>query len=265
MRRHSGLFGSVLESADDRYLRQVLGRYPPGAGAKMINLLRLWIDPIVRGWAGPYLNGIEVSGSNAKRTAVGGQTDLDLFISIRHDVPRSLSQIYWSLFQTAGQSGWAPRPRNVSVGIEILGYKVDLVPARVQQGYLNRHSLYRRKAESWTQTDVTKHINLVRDSNRLEEIRLTKIWRMLHGLEFPSFALELAVLQATRGRHTGALAENFREVLRYLGGDFPAARLVDPSNTANVVSEDLTKPERTAIMVAARRACVEPNWARVVW
>ncbi len=265
MTTHSGLLGLLLESEGDRYLRQVLRRYPTGAGPITIAMLRAWIDPVVREWGGQYLRGIEVSGSNAKGTAVGGQTDLDLFISVRHDVPETLSQIYWTLFQRAGFSGWSPRAQNVSIGVEVLDHKIDLVPARIQSGFVNRHSLYRRKADSWTQTDVAKHINLVRDSGRLEEVRLTKIWRALHGLEFPSLALELAVLNATRGRRTGAVADNFGEVLRYLGDEFRTARLVDPANTANVVSDDLTVAERMAIVAAARRARAGGEWERVVW
>lgn len=254
-----------LPSDSDRYLRQVLEGHSSAVDPLMIAALRTTIEPVIRIWAGPFLRGIEISGSNAKGTAVGGQTDLDLFISISHDVPESLSQIYWSLFHRAGASGWAPRPQNVSVRIQVMGHKVDLVPARAQAGYVNRHSLYRRKADSWTQTDVAKHISLVRNSGRLEEIRLTKIWRALHGLEFPSLALELAVIRATHGRRVGALARNFREVLRYLSDEFRTARLIDPANTANVVSDDLTRSERMAIVAAARRTRPETPWDRIIW
>jgi hypothetical protein len=184
---------------------------------------------------------------------------------VTHDVPENLRQIYWSLFQRAGSAGWTPQPHNVSIGVKVLGHKVDLVPGRVQHGYVNRHSLYRRKADSWTQTDVAFHIALVRDSGRTEEIRLTKIWRALHGLEFPSLALELAVLEAIHGRRRGDLAANFWEVLRYLAEDFRTARLLDPANTANVVSEDLTALEKMAVGAAAQRSRSETSWARIVW
>ncbi|MEJ2422817.1 MAG: hypothetical protein P8018_14135 [Acidobacteriota bacterium] len=147
-----------------------------------------------------------------------------------------------------------------------MGYKIDLVPARVQAGYVNRHSLYRRKADSWTVTDVSRHIALVRGSGRTEEIRLAKVWRSLNQLEFPSLALELAVLQATKGRRLGAVADNFWEVLRYLSVEsFLTTRLVDPSNTANIVSDDLTIGEKAAVVEAARRARNQLRWDAIIW
>ena len=259
-----GSGGLLMQLRPDVYLRQVLDRYPAGAGILTVTALRATIDPVIRNWAGGYLREISVSGSNAKGTAVGGQTDLDLFISVASHVPENLSQVYWSLFSQAGKAGWAPRPQNVSIGARVMGHKVDLVPARVQRGYLNRHSLYRRKADSWTQTDVASHIALVRDSGRTDEIRLTKIWRSLRSVEFPSLALELAVIRATHGRPRGDLAANFWEVLHYLAEDFRTARLVDPANTANVVSDDLTIGERMAVVAAARSARSQRYWERIV-
>lgn len=257
--------GLLWTMTPDVYLRQVLARHAPAAGPLIITAVRATIEPVIRAWAGTYLRGITVSGSNAKGTAVGGQTDLDLFISVAHEVPENLREIYWSLHGRAGMAGWDPRPQNVSIGVQVMGCKVDLVPARVQAGYINRHSLYRRKADTWTQTDVLRHIAIVRGSGRTEEIRLTKIWRALNGLEFPSLALELAVLAATRGRRIGAVADNFWAVLRYLAESFSTARLVDPANTANVISDDLTVAEKVAIALAARTSRAQSRWESIVW
>lgn len=250
----------------DHYLAKVLDRYRPGTTSVTASLTQsLIVEPAARRWAGTYLRSVSVTGSIAKGTAVGGQTDLDLLISLSHDTPGGLREIYWGLYGLAEREGWYPRAQNVSVGTQIAGHKVDLVPGRLQPGAINRHSLYRRKADSWTKTNVQNHIALVSGSGRLDEIRLTKIWRGLHGLEFPSLTLELAVLEAVRGRHTGALANNFLAVLEYLRSTFPTARLLDPANTNNVVSDDLTNGEKTAVAAQARRSLSETDWGRVVW
>lgn len=251
--------------SSDAYLRSVLGKYRPSTGLLTMGMLRSIVDPVIQHWGNGYVNDISVSGSNAKGTSAGGQTDVDFFISIRSDVPETLKEIYWSLYQRATSEGWNPRAQNVSIGVQVAGYQVDLVPARVQDGYMNRHSLYRRKADSWTMTDVSNHIRLVRDSGRTEEIRLTKIWRRLHAVEFPSFALELAVLEATRGRRTGDLANNFWAVLGYLRDRFPTARLIDPSNTANVVSDDLTNQEKAEVARVAASCLTRKVWTEIVW
>jgi hypothetical protein len=249
----------------DDYLRLVLDRYPPKCNVFVIQGIQAALEPSIRGWAGPFLRSISVSGSNAKGTAVGGQTDVDFFVSVSQNTPETLPQVYSTLFNRLQQDNWAPRAQNVSIGVRVMGFQVDVVPGRAQAGYTNRHSLYRRKVDSWTQTNVTGHINLVRHSGRTEEIRLAKIWRQLNGLEMPSLALELAVLRATHERRLGALAGNFWEVLRFLAEDFASARLVDPENTANVVSSDLTATEKADVAHAAVVARTKTRWVDIVY
>jgi hypothetical protein len=58
------------------------------------------------------------------------------------------------------------------------------------------NSLYRSKPNTWTQTNISTYISHVVNSGRTDEIRILKIWRQLHGLTFPSFFLELAVINA---------------------------------------------------------------------
>jgi len=157
------------------------------------------IAPAVREWGGRYLAGVLLSGSYSKGTATRLGTDIDLFISLSSTTPGSLKEIYESLFALCSERGWSPRRQNVSVGVRIGGYDVDLTPGRVQDGYRNYHSIYRRRGDTWTQTNVALHIDTVRASGRTDEIRAVKIWRHRHSLDFPSFLLELVVLEALRG------------------------------------------------------------------
>jgi hypothetical protein len=253
-----------MTGTPDAYLRGVLAGHSSSASPLAIAALRAVLEPSLRRWGASYLRDVAVSGSNAKGTAVGGQTDVDFFISLDSSCPGTLKQIYWSLYEWAGAEGWSPRPQNVSIGINVVGHKVDLVPARVQTGYVNRHSVYRRKADSWTQTDVARHISLVSGSGRTEEIRLTKIWRAQNGLEFPSLALELAVLLATHGRRIGQIADNFWAVLGFLADSFSSMRPIDPSNTANIVSDDLTLAEKAAITRAAKASRGLTYWENII-
>lgn len=118
--------------------------------------------------------------------------------------------------------------------------KLDLVPGKIQTGYQNYHSLYKRRTDSWTQTNVKLHIDTVSKSGRVNEIRAVKIWRNLHSLDFPSFFLELVVLEALKGKSTTNLAENVLSALRYIGNSLPTVRILDPSNTNNLISDDMT-------------------------
>lgn len=256
--------------APDEYVSFTLSKYayavaggilvpPPVTAANKI-------IPQLNQWAGHWLaNGISLSGSFAKGTAIRGGTDIDLFISLKSDTPGTLASIYDSLFKWSASAGWFPRAQNVSVGITYSGTKIDLVPARRQGSLTNLHSLHRSKTKSWTQTDVSKHINVVRSSSRLTEIRAVKIWRMLHGLDFPSFYLELTVIDALHGLRSLSPSSNIIAALKYIGERLETARVVDPANTGNIISNDLTSAEKRKIAQQATSSWQKPDWNQIIW
>ena len=106
---------------------------------------------------------------------------------------------------------------------------------------------------------------MVRNSGRIDEIRLTKIWRNLHQLDFPSFYLELVVIDSLRYQRYGNLASNFWEVLRLLAEDFVDKEYVDPANSNNLISSELTRRERSLIASEARNARTQRDWGNVIW
>jgi hypothetical protein len=109
-------------------------------------------------------------------------------------------------------SSFSPRKQNVSIGILANGYSIDLVPGKRQSQWGNDHSLYKSKTQSWTQTNVSKHVSYVQNSGRVDEIRILKVWRQLHQLEFPSFFLEMATIDALSYSRHGDLEANVCKV-----------------------------------------------------
>ena len=169
----------------DQYVDSILQKY---AGNRVAaERAAKSIAPLVQRWAGQQLSSIDYSGSFAKNTANNISTDVDIFISLKSSTTESLKHVYESLFSLAQQNGWNPRRQNVSIGTIYSGIKMDLVPGKIQSGYRNVHSLYKRKTDSWTQTNVKSHIDTVAGSGRTKEIRAIKIWRNLHGISFSSF------------------------------------------------------------------------------
>lgn len=132
----------------DQYVLSTLQRY--AVNAVQARAAAEIVAPHLRTWAGGQLSDLTYSGSFAKGTGNAISTDVDLFISLRSETQETLKDIYNSLFNLAQSRGWSPRRQNVSIGISVSGKKVDLVPGRIQSGYQNYHSLYRRKADSWT-------------------------------------------------------------------------------------------------------------------
>jgi hypothetical protein len=225
----------------------------------------LRLHPVIRQWAGFYLLKIVPTGSYAKKTAIKGFTDIDLFISLSSKTPATLSEIYGSLSEYIKKVGYPVREQNVSIGIELSNFKIDLVPAKRQAESLWDHSIYRRKAKTWIKTNVNRHIAFVKNSGRLNEIRAIKIWRNLNSLEFPSFYLELSVINALKGCMPFRLASNIIKVFEYLSDDFLDARIEDPANSNNIVSDDLTREERTKVAKAAYSSLKERYWEHIIW
>lgn len=250
----------------DQYVESILAKYavPRGPTSPAERLGAAVAGPI-RSWAGQQLNVLEYSGSYAKETGVRGISDVDVFISLKSDTTNTLKEIYNSLLGLAQQQGWSPRAQNVSVGVTVNGTRGDLVPGKVQSGYHNYHSLYLRKRDSWTQTNVALHVQTVRDSGRVKEIRAVKVWRFLRGLDFPSLYLELFTIQALACRSRTALAENVLHALRTIGTSLTSTRIEDPANTNNALSDDLTKQEKDRIASLAAQSAREHSWGKIIW
>jgi len=227
------------------------------------------INPLVnsiREWGGDYINEIKISGSRAKGTAITLASDLDLFISIKNDCNNTLKEIFYSLYSWFESRVTSIRKQNVSIGLNFLGRKIDVIPGKKQpQNNTNYHSLYKNKTNSWTQTNIDLHINKIIDSGRIDEIVAIKIWRELHKLEFPSIYLELVVLEALKGKSKNDLANNVWEVLRYLRDDFKDRQVIDPANSNNIISDDLYDYEKDNIAKQAKISRNAKNWNEVIW
>lgn len=248
----------------DAYLQRILAREAVDTGpSSPVRNVQTVIRPIIQEWAGVYLVNVSPSGSFAKGTANRSGTDIDLFISLSQDTPNTLKDIYNKLFSWMTEKGYNPKRQNVSINVKVNGYDVDLVPARRQDATTQDHSLYRRRADTWTKTNVARHIAYVSQSGRTQEARILKLWRNQKGIDFPSFYLELTVINALSGAR-GTLPENVFTVFRYLRDTFPAARVTDPANTNNLLNDDLTAAERTLVKAAAERALAATDWNQIV-
>ncbi|KQW42170.1 MULTISPECIES: nucleotidyltransferase [unclassified Ensifer] len=248
----------------DAYLQGILAREAVDTGINSaVRGVLTALTPAITHWAGDKFLSVNPSGSFAKGTANRSGTDIDLFISLSEETAETLQQIYEKLFVRLRALGYAPKRQNVSINIKVNGYDVDLVPAKRQNAYRGDHSLYRRRAGTWTKTNVQAHITHVRAAGRLQETRLIKLWRNQRNLDFPSFYLELAVIEALRNTNYPMLSDRVAACFRYLRDSFPNARFVDPANTNNVISDDLTAVEKQRISVAAAQT-LNGRWDQAV-
>jgi hypothetical protein len=248
----------------DEYLWNILRREQvDNSLSSPVRAVLQTLMPTLRGWGNQYLTAIHPSGSFAKGTANASSTDIDVFVSLRADVPNTLKEIYDKLCDALTQNGYAPRRQNVSIGIKVGNFDVDVVPAKRQANIGDDHSLYRRRADTWTKTNVSQHIHMVANCGRTYEIRALKLWRDQKKLVFPSFYLELITIEALRGINNQLLSSNVITVLNYLQSNIANRRFTDPANSNNIVSDDLSNQEKQAISAAAATS-LKSNWETLI-
>lgn len=244
------------------YVNNVLKKY--AVNLSKANRYYNLFSPYIHEWANGYPVDVKISGSSKKGTAVSSGTDVDLFISLTSTNNNTLNEIYDSLYEYMTEKGFSARRQNVSIGIDYNSDRIDLVPARRQSQYGNDHSLYISKKNSWTKTNIDTHITQVVNSKRTNEIKLAKIWRNLNNFDFPSFYLELVVIDALYNRTAGATDANFLTVLRHIGKSLESKTYTDPANSNNCISDQISVTEKRKIAIAANKSASQEDWKDIV-
>jgi hypothetical protein len=222
------------------------------------------IIPLLKQWAQQHLLGITLSGAYAKNTAITLSSEADVLILLGPVPGMGMKKIFWNLFEFLTDRDLCPRTSDVSIRVVSSGHPLDLIPACRDEGG-SGNLLFNKKSGVAVSTDVAKHVHLVANSGRQQEICALKIWRERSSLYFPSFLLDLTVLHALESERFGQLADNFLAVLRHLSSRFEHIDLRDPANSENIVSNELSASDKKAIAKAARDALYEENWKRMIW
>jgi len=232
------------------------------------------LHQIIKSWAGDCLIDIKVSGSRAKGTAIHLASDVDYLISLSSNCNEnngSLKGIYDSLHTKLKDNYQNVRKQNVSFRIMLSDLEVDVTPARKYAGNTNYHSIYVSKKDTWKQANIQKHINDISNSTRTGEIKLLKIWRKLNDLDFPSIYMEYLVIQNllyNKSSSSESLANNFNNILSELARDENNPlflKVVDPSNTNNILSDLLDSQEKNKIVAKAKKSLQETTWEKIIY
>lgn len=251
---------------NDSYIIDVVSRHTPAISYDA-KLIMQELNSHVFPWANGHKYELKLAGSIAKGTCVSGATDIDIFISLDPSVStcNTLENVYLTLRNRFNGAGYQVREQNVSIGINHSGLKVDLVAGAKHHPLGLDHSIWKRKAQTWTKTNIDNHIKYVIRSGRVFDIKAVKIWREIQKLDFPSFYLELSVIEALKGKSLlGDPSGNFISVMKYLSDEFVDSTILDPSNESNEVSDELTENEK-AIIKNAAAATLLGNWNQALW
>ncbi len=220
--------------------------------------------PLLKQWGKEHLLGLTLSGAYAKNTAITLSSHVDVLIALSPVPGMEMKNIFWSLFEYLTDHDQRPHTRDVSIRLQSGGLNVDLIPA-CRDGEASGNTLFNKRSGQAVHTDVARHVHLIANSGRQQEICAFKIWRERMSLDFPSLYLELTVLRALGSERFGQLADNILAVLRHLSNRFEQAVVADPTNPDNILSNDLSAKDKKAIATAARDALYDENWKKILW
>lgn len=230
-----------------------------------------------------YANdGIEIekekSGSKAKGDSIIGNSDIDIFVSVTDYYDKyTVEQYYNSLYDFLSPYfyGNKIRRQNVSIGIEYAGCSIDITPGKRKKHYghfmNDDHVVYSNKTNSIFQTNIQKHIDMVRQTPYVDEIILLKLWRNCHNLEFPSIAIEIFVIEVMSEYGTTNLYSNMRIIFNELVETIKTRRIIDPANSNNDIADSLTNKEKDLIEKTAADSLMKDCgdffdcWHLIIW
>jgi len=254
----------VTVSATD-YLRGILARESVDAGMHSpLRQLEALVDNVCRIWAEHHLIEVYPTGAFEKGTANRSGMAIDFLVSLSPATTYAMPDVHETLFEALGEAGLEPLRRNVSLGVRLDGVAIDIAPARRIALSTDEHVLFSHRTGKTFTTNLTQHVLDTIACGRREEIRILKLWRDQHGLDLPSFTLELAVLAALRRRPAGELSDNVWTVLGYLESLFSARSLLDPANANNIVSDEMSAAQKETVRRAAQYARAGRSWQEII-
>jgi ABC-type antimicrobial peptide transport system ATPase subunit len=91
-----------------------------------------------------------------------------------------------------------------------------------------------------------------------------KLWRKRKNVPFKkSLALELITIEGCSGKATSDLEGQLLAAFRHIRDNILTIRLVDPANTNNIVSDEISIIEKMLIQSAAKAAIDAQSWSQV--
>jgi hypothetical protein len=152
------------------------------------------------------------------------------------------------------------RAQGKSIGLffEIDGedVQIDVVPKRTQKGN-QAMSMYvnpdlSASGKSWIKTDPQLQSSALPTSPSYQKVvRLLKIWSQHNQIKIGSTYLMYLVSDAFShysDKIPGKIDKQLITVLKYIANNLHGKRIVDPSNTANVISDSLSISDKDALI-----------------
>jgi hypothetical protein len=205
------------------------------------------------------------AGSYGKQTMIRARYDLDLVIYWPHTATYTIKGIYDAVGQVLQKEWQVVNSKTVCWELPFDGgFHIDVVPGRALDANYFEANLHRSDTGTTLKTSLKTHIDTVRGSGRTDAIRLMKLWKERRGVPFrKSFLLEVMTIEGCKGKRFDDHAGQVMAALGYIRDNIETCNVIDPANTNNSLSDDLSPDARKRIKAAAAAAIAAQSWGDV--
>jgi len=211
-------------------------------------------------------------GSYGKKTMIREAFDLDLVIYFPPTDSRSLQDMYRSVYDSLDRAGYKMTPKRVALTLLQppknpfpKDFHVDVVTGKALDNDFYDANVYDIPNGSRRRTSLKMHIDNVREVR--DVIKLMKLWKRRHSLDWQTFAMEQTVVRALKNQDTRDLGQSMEKVLFYIKSSVSnQLRLIDPANSNNSI--EIPEAKRRAIEQTANssfKALQTDDWKSIVW
>lgn len=248
----------------EKYLNSIVDKYKPKQQPESTSAFKD-VCSLIKSWAGETLQSLHLVGAHRKETATTISNDVDLLIIMDSKTCFDLKHLYENLSNFLTVEGYSPFEKTISLGIIHSKISFDLIPAMKSSINSANIRVHNRRQNSCIETNILQHTETIKASGLIKLIILTKIWRDLNKLYFPSFYLELCVLDLLHHQKKNSLEKNFLFIMDFLSNDFIETKIIDPANSDNIISDILSYEEKMEITRCANNTRKKASWEEIVW
>jgi len=249
---------------NESYLRGILDRQDLNENQKR-NLRKLR-DKI----EGQLRNGIKgtpkayYGGSYAKNTMIKASYDLDIVLYWPSDSPYSLESLYRAAEGVLDKNWRTVRTKKVGLELPSEGdFHIDVIPGKFSSKDENYAYLYNSRTGGRLQTSIYVQVDYVKKSGRQDVIRLIKLWKKRKNVPIKTFILESCIIEGCKGFDRSKLESQLLAAYYFLLNKIQNVKIEDPSNSNNIISDDLSKEQKNRVRNLASQAIEAPNWEQV--
>jgi len=204
-------------------------------------------------------------GSYGKQTIIRERYDLDLVAYWPRSSEYTISGIYNEVGVQLKKAFQEVNSKTVAWEIPFEnGFHIDVVPGRAIDDRFFETNLYRTDTGTTLKTSLKTHIDTVKDSGRRDVVRMMKLWRERRQVPFKkSFLLELLTIEGCSGLSYTDLEIQLIGALRHITEKIETSNVLDPANSNNSLSDDISSTEKKQIRIEAQTALDMASWSHV--